>query len=226
MADRSDEDLAALLDDLERTLADLRVELDEEERRRPRRTGPLPRPPSPGEFLRFTEEYTIPTVVAVLEATIRSLELLQEVLRVANPDRRASLDGVRARGRRGNASDVAVTGVERALSELRTALSEADLPSDVESRDIVADARDLSAEIESRIRESRRRERERKGGDQRAADRSVTIGVREETTDADGDDADRDDVDEDDGSVDVDAELESIRDELGRDDADDGDEDA
>lgn len=106
-----DEDLAALVSELETTLADLRAELAERERgpgpdadrgadrherssadrdRRvldetPERRGRRrpPRPPSPGELFRFTGDYTIPTVVAVLEATIEALELLQGVIDLA-----------------------------------------------------------------------------------------------------------------------------------------------
>ena len=74
---RDRDELAAQLDELEATLTDLRSELRSEGRRGP------PRPPRLGELLRFTEEYTIPTLIALLEATIKSLELLQRPLRLA-----------------------------------------------------------------------------------------------------------------------------------------------
>lgn len=197
MTRRDDEELAELLDELEATLSALRVELGESGRR----TRPRRRPPTPGEFLRFTEEYTIPTVVAVLEATIRSLELLRQVLRVANPDRPSAPEALRRRSPGGDASEAAMASVERAVAELRTALSEADLPADAESRDIVEDARELSAEIGSRVAESRQEGRNPESPAERR-DSDITIDVREE-----------DDGDEE-APVDIDAELRSIRDEL------------
>jgi hypothetical protein len=165
--------------------------------------------------LRVTDEYTIPTVIAVLEATIEALELLRSLLRLVDPGRSVFDDG---RGRRrdrrrgplarldpradvtGTVSDVgsaAVTGVERALDELRTALSEADLPEDPESRSIIEDARELSAEIEARVADAERdregdrrrrreddRRRRREGGRRARDDGAVRISVDE----ADGDD--------------------------------------
>ncbi len=245
MSSRRDPELEDLLADLETTLDELRSEL-----RSSPGSGP-PRPPRLSELLRFTEEYTIPTVIAVLEATIRSLELLQRLLRLADPGRTG--DGGVGRERtspsRALATGVgrdAADQVTRALEELQRALSEADLPQEPESRSILEDARSLSAEIEDRLaasrrsggsRESageygeRRRDREesedteRRGGRPRD-DREQ--GVRIDVTDASGEgrsdergslepDADAGDAGErgaDDASVDVESELQSIKDEL------------
>jgi hypothetical protein len=192
------------------------------------RDRPLPRPPSFSEMLRFTEEYTIPTIISVLETTIRSLELLRNVLRLADPDRSVFDAGDR---RRSTAERLTMTGVgrealsgvDRALDDLREALS--DLPPDAESRDIVTDARDLMGEIETRIEEAeRQRERSRYGyredrrrDDDRQSDRRSGQGRR---TDDDGpvtidvgDEADAAEEEET-PQVDVDAELESIRKEV------------
>jgi hypothetical protein len=191
--DRRDEDLGTLIDELEGTLDELRSELraersggrgryddgpDDRRDRRGRRDRDRDRslrPPTFSEVLRFTDEYTIPTVIAVLEAGIESLELLRRLLRLADPGRSlfdGSDDRRRGRGRSTlseldrRASDVegavtgvggvALDGIERALDQLQTALSEADLPEDRASRDILRDARDLSAEIESRVAAARR----------------------------------------------------------------------
>jgi len=283
------EELAALVSELETTLSDLSAEFrerdradDREERaagdrsrrsvpgrrsRRDRSRSP-PRPPSPGELFRFTSDYTIPTVVAVLEATIESLELLRGVIDLAAPGE-APASRRRGRGSRrtrrdarglarsvfsdalgegvSSATDRAATDAADALERLRETLSAADLPEDGGSRDLVDDARELSAELERRVRESREvvdreRDRERRAGrdprtDRGSDDGPVTIEVGDPDGRADdGDDAsegdpsdadsDRNDAERDDDAddprpeVDVDSELESIKREM-RDGADD-----
>lgn len=275
-----DEDLAALISELETTLSDLRAELteraagrqagrgadrgerspadrdrrvvDDSRARRDRRRPP--RPPSPGELFRFTSDYTIPTVVAVLEATIEALELLQGVIDLATPSetperrRRSGVWGGR-RDRRDSrglarsvltdavgegvtaATDRAATDAADALERLRETLSEADLPEDGESRDLVADARDLSAELERRVRESREvvdreRDRERHANRGAAGGGPVSIEVGEPGGPSEAGDETEGEADDGDGEyrsdetdapeVDVDAELESIKREVGK----------
>ncbi|RLM94877.1 hypothetical protein D3D02_02525 [Halobellus sp. Atlit-38R] len=178
--DPADEDLPALLDDLDRTLTALRDELreaDDPSRQRAetagdsrlgdergRRRGTRPRPPSLSELFRFTEQYTLPTLIATLETAIQSLELLRGMLRLADPERSAFERSDRARGSSSvRLSDGvagvgrgAVSGVERALSELQTALSESDLPEEQSSRELLEDARRLSAEVSTRLAETSR----------------------------------------------------------------------
>lgn len=186
MSNRDDRDLRALLEDLDETLATLRAELGEDGQRRERG----PRPPTAGELVRFTEEYTIPTTIAVLEASVAALELLRGLLRLASPDDRGErrLEGT---------SDAALGGVEGTLSELRRALRETDLPADRETRGVVTEARELTAAVERRLAEEGSG-REETGGTR--ADRGVAI-----------------DVDE--AAVDVESELRSIREELDDQDA-------
>ncbi len=165
MSRRDDDELADLLRDLERDLDRLTDRLDADEEastRRPRsrersrrRSTPGPRPPSPSDLVRFTEEYTIPTVISVLEATIQSLELLRGGLRLADPERRGRDD---ARGSNGVGGRVArelgggaSAAVERTLADLRTALSATELPEDDDAREILEDARSLTDEIERRL---------------------------------------------------------------------------
>lgn len=184
MSSRDDEELAVLLADLERTLTDLREAVDEDVRGelRPRR-----RPPTPREILRFTEEYTLPTAIALLEATVQSLELLRAVLRLVGPGSTADDVRDRLRARRGPETDA----LRDALADLRDALTGADLPEDSAAGSILVDARELTAEIDSRLDEAaadRRRERE-------STRRGVAIDVEEETDDA----------------VDVESELASIK---------------
>ncbi|WP_280588087.1 hypothetical protein [Halorubrum sp. Boch-26] len=150
--DRRDDELEERLDELEDVLSELRRDLREGERDS---RGP-PRPPRLSELLRFTEQYTIPTIIALLETTIKSLELLRGTLRLADPGRSVADDAGAATDRLADVRDGASAGLARSLSELRTALSEADLPEEAASRSIIADARDLTAEIESQIEEGRR----------------------------------------------------------------------
>jgi hypothetical protein len=265
---RDDEELADLLDELETTLSDLRAELDAGRDGRSDRSGRSsgrpsdtprpPRPPSMSDLLRFTEEYTIPAIVTLLEANIRALKATQRVLRMADPERAARTESATARDRLDDAGRTALSQLERSLTDLSDALSSADLPADPESRDIVEDARSLTDEIEDRIAEtrerregrtrgsardagrgSRRGERgsdaasERDGGRERGAgsrDRGIAIDVREEGEESsDLDEAASDEVEtrargtapeEADEDVDVEAELQSIKDELGENGAD------
>ncbi|MFB6168532.1 MAG: hypothetical protein ABEJ43_06765 [Haloferacaceae archaeon] len=162
MARHDDRDLRELLEDLDETLGQLRAELDEGDPVDDRRS--TPRPPTVGELVRFTEEYTIPTTIAVLEATVAALELLQGLLRLASPEGRDS--------ELASASDAALGGVERTFSELQRALREVDLPDDPETRAVVTEARDLTDAVEQRIDESRR-------DDGRGNERGVDIDVSE-----------------------------------------------
>lgn len=206
MTARDDEELAALLSDLETTLRDLRDELDENGRRRTRRDtdesavgdsrtdspdtrrrsgdrSPQFDPPSVADILQFTEEYTLPTLIATLEATIEALELFRRILGVATPgdtDQRVGRN--RQERQRRSVLDTALSeaGTQASdqfadrLADLRTALSETDLPADDDARSIIADARELTDEIEARVRDAddarsaNRRDSSRASDDDRA----------------------------------------------------------
>ena len=224
--DRRDDELEERLDELEDVLTDLRRDLRESgrDRREP------PRPPSLSELLRFTEQYTIPTVIALLETTIKSLELLRGTLRLADPGRRVTDDAGATADRLADVRDSASAGLARSLEELRKALTEADLPEEAASRSIIADARDLTAEIEARIDEGRREadaarrsnprddargsQRDRSRGDERdaaGADRGVRIDVTDPDAEPEADAADGEAEDDPAPEVDVESELESIK---------------
>lgn len=236
--DPADESLPELLDSLEETLATLRAELGPDSGGPPtppfgrgRRPPRPPRPPRMREVLRFTDEYTIPTLLAILEANVRLLRLAQAGIRALDPERsvlgesddrddEASLGGELRRAA-GDAGRLSADRLASSLSDLQRALEEADAPENPDARGLLTDARALSAEIEQRLRESReqtdltRFDRRRHERTNRDAD---TTPVRIEVTD--GDEADEetgeaDDVDAEPG-VDVDAELDSIKEEMGR----------
>ncbi|ERH13813.1 MAG: hypothetical protein J07HB67_02859 [halophilic archaeon J07HB67] len=220
------------------------------------------------DVLRFTNEYTIPTLIATLEATISALELFQKVVGAVAPN---DSQPPRRRDRRGPLDDAgsrATDQLTRRLDDLRTVLSETNLPQDGDARDIVGEARSLTEEIEDRVRESRetadearrrdhgvdgdrrrddRRVRDdgrgdRRDGRDRRADRrdgrtdsrddgpvEITVGSpddaddpNEEQTD-DTDTADPDETDAEPPEVDVEAELQSIKRDMGEDANDDED---
>lgn len=197
-----DDDLAERVTELEETLAELRTEL-----RQPP-TGPfgLPRPPTPRELLRFTEQQAIPTAIAVLEANVRALELLQAALRLTDPGRAADAGATETRDRAERAGRTALERLDGALADLQAGIDEGDLPADGEARDVIEDARGLSTEI-----------RERLSADPATDDGSAA------GTDGGADDGDSRETDDDaEGpgvEIDVEGELRSIKDELD-DDAD------
>jgi len=219
MADDRD-DLEERVEELEATLRELRDEM----RRPPRGPMGFPRPPTPQEVLRFTGEYGIPTAIAVLEANLRALEMLQRVLRYVDPADATSETGDELGSRAQRASRATLDRLESSLGDLEDAIAEGDLPRESAARNILQEARRLNEDIRDELSAGREQadaasepggvDTESAGAD--ATDESlghdaVDIAVDDESEDGAGeDDRPADDRPE----VDVDAELESIRDEL------------
>ncbi|WP_435194637.1 DUF7547 family protein [Natronomonas sp. EA1] len=185
MSDRPD-DLAPLLEELAETLEALQR---------------AQRPRGLSELLRFTEQYTIPAVIAVLEANIRLLELLAGTIRLAEGRVDRGRGDREGRGRGAEAlSRSARETLDAALADLTRAFEGE--PSDPESRRLLEEARELRAEVRERL-------------------------AAAETAPEDGSDSEP-------ITIDVDAELASIREEVdgdhpdGNDSADDvpGDDDS
>ena len=134
-------ELAAAAEELADVLERLRGEL------RPSR-GPLglPRPPTSRELLRVTEGYAIPTLIAVLEANIRMLELLAVTIRVA--DGRPIDDGNRERI--GDAGRAALGKMDAVLEDVTSAVDGGE-PSNPEVKRLLAEARELREEIDDRL---------------------------------------------------------------------------
>ena len=159
-----DQALEAAVRDLADAVEDLRAELQE-----PRR-GPLGRfrPPSPRELLRFTEQQTIPALVAVLETNVRMLELLAAAIRLADgrpldavdrdddgleTGRRALMtgaDGLAA------ASRATLERLDAALAELQEA-ADGGAPDDPEVQRLLSEARTLRAEVDERLSDATER---------------------------------------------------------------------
>ena len=194
MSDRSRRELEERIDELEATLEELRAELG------PRR-GPvgLPRPPRPREVLRFADEYAIPAAVAALEANVRALELLQAGIRASDPERAADEAGRAVRDRGSTIGRASLDRLDRALTELESAIEDSGMPGDREARDLLTDARRLNDEI---------RERVEAGGRPTTADVGRGDAIRIEV-EAEGEADEGRDVD-----AEVESELETVREEV------------
>lgn len=190
----SDDDLATLVGDLVTTLRRLEDEFE------PRTDDGRPRPPTPRELLRLTSDVAIPATILLLRSNIEALKLLQRALRMA--DGRAPTTGnsdVRQRAERLSATTL--SKLDGALADLQDAVE--GQPTDDDARELLTDARRLRSEIEDRLAD-------RTNGDATAA--------------SDGDSGDDPLEIEDEGDdvpVDVDAELQSLKDDMGDSAADD-----
>jgi hypothetical protein len=176
--DDRERELADAAEDLADTLEAVRKELLVPPR------GPLgvPRPPTPGELLRFTEQYTIPALVSILETSIRVLELLAAAIRLAD-DRALDVDSERRADRLAAASRTTLRTLDDALADLQSAAAGGE-PTNPEARRLLREARELRAEIDDRLAGAT------------DSDSIDTDGSENETTTVD---------------VDVDQELESIK---------------
>ena len=214
--ERREEDLATLVAELRDTLDELQGTVEPDRRQ----------PPGPRELLRFTESYTIPTLLSILEASIRALELLQATLRLVDgrpldTERRRGTDDAAARV--GSLGRTTVDRVDSALSELTAALEGE--PPEGEARDLLAEARALREEVDDRIRtaEANSRRDRRTGAAATGHRDERRTGAHDIPVVAEGDPSpDTEDIDAPttDGAtamdteartVDVDAELESIK---------------
>lgn len=198
-----DPELVRLADELSTTLRDLTEEL-RAGREPPRGPLGLPRPPTPRELLRFTDEYTIPTAIAVLEANVRMLEALQGAIRLARTGDEVDKRGREARARTEEFGLEALDQLDNVLSDLQSALD--GRPTDPEARTLLDDARALRREIDDRLRETDASRR-------RPAEWRTTEDTLEDT---EGRPASNDASQsrEEGVAIDVDSELDSIREEV------------
>lgn len=218
------EEVADLAADLESVLRDLRTEIGPDGRRGPlvsdRRRGPLglPRPPEPRRVLRFADEVAIPATIAVLEANVKLLQALQRGIRMTESGRQVKEEGAAVGDR---AADVSRTTLDRlgsTLEDLQDATARGGTPQDGPARDLIEEARRLRDEIDQRLRE---------------AQGTTTLDDFQERGERDGRDDPDDSESEEEATasevrVDVDAELDSLKEQYGDDepgedeDGDDG----
>ncbi|MGB9932174.1 DUF7547 family protein [Haloarcula amylolytica] len=140
----ADDDLTALVTDLVTTLQELETEVE------PTTDSGLPRPPTPGELLRFTSDVTIPAVILVLKSNIEALKLLRRALRMA--EGRPTSTGSASDEVRQRASDLSRATLSRldgALTDLQRAVE--GTPEDEEARELIQEAQQLRSQIQDRL---------------------------------------------------------------------------
>ncbi|AXR81670.1 DUF7547 family protein [Natrarchaeobaculum sulfurireducens] len=220
MVDQDDE-LAEAVRELTRTIDDLRTELHEE--LEPRRRRPPLRPPTPRELLAFTDEVALPTLLTVLESSVRALEAFQRGLELVRTQRdvrdRTAQTSTQASERATALRRTTLSQLDSVLAELQRAASEGTLPADDQARDLLSEARELRDDVDRRLREAT----SEPSSDVVSATDAVRIDVEDgqptETV------LEPEESDEPESAVDIDAELETLKDRYGADeDTGDGDE--
>ncbi|WP_254530174.1 DUF7547 family protein [Natrinema gelatinilyticum] len=223
MADHDDE-LVDAVRELAQTIDALRDELDDS---RSRRRTSL-RPPTPRELLRFSDEVALPAILAVLETSVRALEAFQRSLKLVRGEReardRTAAAAEATSERTSELRRTTLSQLDAVLAELQRAVSEGGLPADEQARDLLTEARTLRDDVDRRLRDAAERETRTTDQSQTTADRGIEIDIEDGTpadteTDADGDRP----GDDRDSAVDVDAELETLRDRYGSDEGAQGD---
>ncbi|WP_247728743.1 DUF7547 family protein [Halovivax limisalsi] len=217
-----DDELASAIDDLADAVATLGEALDA-------RSGPRLRPPRPAEVLRATDEVAIPTLIAALEAQIRMLELARRGTRLVRYDR--AIRDPPPRGDSTRRSD-GPDRPERLLSQLGRTIdrirSQVDAAEDDRVEDALSRTQSVYDDLERALLGASQSDRDRSADRRATTDSSrSTQGFEIEIDDGSGstDDATRGSTDDpsrtdDAGSVevDVDAELETLRDRYGNED--------
>lgn len=184
----SDPDVSRTVGELARALQDLQRELEPGDRRRLR-------PPSASELIRFTSDVAIPAAILVLQTNVRALQLLQRTLRLVegrSPRRDSSSVTGDVRERAEQLTSETLSRLDGALADIGESI---DAETDPAAADLLSEVRELRAELDDQI-EAADRDRTASAGDERSdPDRGGTGGVE----------------------IDVESELQSIKDDLGPD---------
>lgn len=188
MSEPSNEELRRRVAKLESALEELRREIES--------SGPPtpPRRPSSREMLRFTERAAIPALIVLLETNIRILRSLQRSIRA----------GEGGSGRGTATSDVAATVGRQTLDRVDDVLGDVQRVLEADPRpqaatEVLEEASRLRDELEAYVDQATRT-----ADHQHAREKGTTIEIE--------------DPDASDDGIDVDAELDSIRDEVRDDD--------
>lgn len=140
--ERTLEELAGTLDELREEIGDNRQSNDVRDERRSGGVREDRRSSGVRDLLRFTEQYTIPAVIAILETNVRLLELLAGSIRLAD----GRLDEAEERS-----ADRTLDALDGALTDVREAV--AGTPTSPEARRLLREARELRSEAERRLEE-------------------------------------------------------------------------
>jgi|APHM01.1.fsa_nt_gi hypothetical protein len=159
--------------------------------------------PTQRELTLFTSDVAIPALVLLLRTNIRALELLQRTLRMASGQYEPSGSGARARDRAEQLGRRTLGGLDELLADLQSALEEGD-----DTRELVDRIQTLQTELDETLTG--------RGGNTNAADRDEN--AADTDTANDGADHSTDPVE-----IDIDAELDALKDDRDEDDEDDED---
>ncbi|MDJ1433489.1 hypothetical protein [Halostagnicola sp. A-GB9-2] len=207
MTDR-DDDLAEAVRELSATIDELREELA------PRRRRPSFRPPTPGEMLRVADEFAIPAALAVLKANVRALEAFQRGIKLVQTEQetrdRTKTAAKSTEKRAKKLRRTTVSQLDTVLEELQRGVSEGSVPADERVTDLLSEARELRDDVDRRLRDAV----------------EETGSTDAQPIEIDGNDSDSSEPnetgsvlnDDDDSNVDVDAELETLKDQFNDDD--------
>jgi len=139
----------------EERIAELEARIEELRRdvRPPRGPFGLPRPPTPGEVLRFVDEQALPTAIAALEANVRALEALREAIRLLRrvEDRDLGEQTGNLRERTDSLAREAIREFDRAVTDLGEAVEGGGLPDDERARSVLQEARAVREEVRSAL---------------------------------------------------------------------------
>ena len=189
----ADPDVTELLADLTRELRRLQREV-EPGRRRPRR-------PSPRGLARFTSEVAIPALILLLQTQIRTLELLRRTIRLAEGrDPRGEHTGSEMRKRAETLGQATLTQLDDALSEVQSAIE--GRPESDRAHDIISEARDLREQIQNEL-----------DSEPASVEDSTTLHRKTGRIEDEGENTDP-------VGIDVEAELQSLKDQTDNDDPD------
>lgn len=206
------EELAALAGDLETVLRDLREEIEPDRQR-----GPfgLPRPPEPSQVLQFADEVAIPATIAVLEANVKLLQALQRAIRMTEGGRQIREEGTAMGERAADASRTTLDRLGSTLDDLQDVTAGGGTANGSAS-ELIDEARRLRDEINARLREAQGTTLDdfQEPGDQSEGDPT--------RNEPEGPDPEADASDEE-VHVDVEAELDSLKEQYDEDEGDESD---
>jgi hypothetical protein len=184
-------------------------ELSEELRSPPEGPFGLPRPPTPGEVLGFVDDHAIPATIAILEANVRALKALRGAISLLRRREERDPETGTLRDRTDSVAREAVTELDRAVSDLGDAIEGNGLPDDGEARSVLEEIRAVRDEVADALDPP-------EGNDATGDDGSGRSDTEGEGRKGTGDGVE----------IDVESELESIKDEMqgdGPDPPDEGD---
>ena len=167
----------------------------------------LPRPPTPDELLAFADDHAIPTTIAVLETSVRTLKALRAAIRLLrrteeyDPGERPGT----LRDRTDSVAREAVAELDRAVSDLTTAIEGEALPDDEQARSVLQEIRSVRDDVADALETG-------------SSNGSGTTDDAGGSTDGRSDDGDDSESSGESGvEIDVENELASIKDDMRRD---------